>query len=68
MFRKIMLSLALAGCVLLYSGCKKDSPEEVKVKSAQEHKEEAEKAIDASNMSSELDKLEKQVESETAAE
>lgn len=67
MLRNIMLSLALAGCVLFYTGCKKDSSD-VQVKSAQEHKAEAEKAIDASNMASELEKIEKQVEDETAAE
>ena len=66
MFRKILLLLVAIGCVLCYSGCKKDS--DVEVKSAAEYKAEAEKEIDSSNMASELDKIENKVEAEIAAE
>lgn len=67
MFRKVLLFLVVIGCVLCYSGCKKDSPD-VEVKSAAEYKAEAEKEIDSSNMMSELDKIENEVEAEIATE
>lgn len=63
MLRKILFLSIVAGCLLWSGGCKKDSPE-VQVKSPQEYKAEADKAIDASNMDSELEKIEKEVEAE----
>ncbi|MBW8036146.1 MAG: hypothetical protein FVQ79_11075 [Planctomycetes bacterium] len=66
MFRKMLLLLVAIGCVLCYSGCKKDP--DVEIKSAEEYKAEAEKEINSSNMMSELDKIENEVEAEIAAE
>lgn len=60
MLRKMLLLLVVVACVVCYSGCKKDS--DVEVKSAAEYKEEADKAIGSSNMESELDKIEEEVD------
>ncbi len=71
MRRNVLLLLVAIGCVLWCSGCEKDSPDaeiSVEVKSQEEYKTEAEKEIDASNVASELEKIENEVEADIAAE
>ena len=71
MLRKTLFLLVVVGCVLWCSGCKKDSPDadvDVEVKSQAEHEAEAKEQINASNMVSELEKIEKEVETEIATE
>lgn len=71
MLRKILFLLVVIGCVVWCSGCRKDSPDaevSAEVKSQEAYEAEAKKQIDASNMTSELEKIEKEVEAEIAAD
>jgi hypothetical protein len=59
------------GCIAWCSGCKKDSPDaevSAEVKSQEAYEAEAKKQIDSSNMTSELERIEKEVEAEIATE
>ena len=65
----ILVVLMLSTCTLFVDGCGKDEGDvDVEVKTAQQHKAEADKEIDKSNLQGELDKLEKEIESDTPAE
>lgn len=67
MLRRILaLSVSAILCLSCLSGCKKDSsetePDQEVVKTAAQHKVEAEKEINAENMDDELAKIEKAME------
>lgn len=49
-------------------GCKKDEPAEEAVKTAAEFKAEAEKEITEENFESELERMEKEIEADAAAQ
>jgi len=72
MLRKTILTWAVVIlCVVISNGCSKQQPspsQEEQVKTAAEYKAEADKQITEQNMNQELDKLEKEVGAEAAAD
>ena len=66
MFRRLLLVVTILSVgVLFISGCSSDDPEPVKT--AADYKADAEKEIDKTNLQSELDKLEADIEADEAA-
>ena len=63
MLRKALAILLVFALVGLFVGGCKDKDEEPKT--MEQYQEEAEKAIDESNVESELDKLQKEIEADT---
>ncbi len=69
MFKKILLILILFA-VLCFVGCKKGSDEDnsAEIKTAAEYEQEAQEQITEDNMETELDRLEKSIDSDVELE
>lgn len=69
MFKKVLMILALIA-VLCFVGCKKGSDEDnsVEIKTAAEYEQEAQEQITEDNMGTELDRLEKSIDSDIELE
>ena len=65
---KTIMMCILIAVSLMFTGCKKDSTEEVAVKSVTEYKQQADKEITAENMEQELQKMEEAVSGDVTAE
>ncbi|MHC4124920.1 MAG: hypothetical protein ACYSRR_00480 [Planctomycetota bacterium] len=68
MLSKILLLIATTAITITLTSCKKKTDTTAPVKTAQQYKAAAEKEITKSNMTAELEKLEKDIFAETAEE
>ena len=65
----MLVVLMLSTCTLFVNGCGSDEGDtDVEVKTAEQYKAEADKEIDKANLQDELEKLEKEIDSDTPAE
>lgn len=67
MYKKVLMILALI-TVLCLSGCKKGSDESVEIKTQAEYEQEAQEQITEENMETELNRLEKSIDSDIELE